>query len=90
MCLAIPGKIIQKYQVNGLPMGKVDFGGVVREACLAYVPDARVGEYTVIHVGFAISRLSEEEALKTLEVIEQVVGPEEESGEDSEGVGRTA
>ncbi len=90
MCLAIPGKIIQKYQVNGLPMGKVDFGGVVREACLAYVPDARVGEYTVIHVGFAISRLSEEEALKTLEVIEQVVGPEDESGEDSEGVGGTA
>ena len=90
MCLAIPGKIIQKYQVNGLPIGKVDFGGVVREACLAYVPDARVGEYTVIHVGFAISRLSEEEALKTLDVIEQVVGPEDESGEDSEGVSGTA
>ncbi len=87
MCLAVPGKIIEKYEVDGLLMGKIDFGGVVREACLAYIPDARVGEYTVIHVGFAISRLSEEEALKTLELIEQVVGPEEEAGEKSYGSG---
>ncbi|MGE5138196.1 MAG: HypC/HybG/HupF family hydrogenase formation chaperone [Rudaea sp.] len=87
MCLAVPGKIIDRFQVDGLPMAKIDFGGVVREACLAYIPDARVGEYTVIHVGFAISRLSEEEALKTLDVIEQVVGPEGKAGEESDGPG---
>jgi len=80
MCLGVPGKIIERYEANGLPMGKIDFGGVVREACLAYVPDAEVGDYTVIHVGFAISRLSEEEANATLEVLREIVAIEEEVG----------
>ncbi len=62
MCLGVPGKITEIYTAGGLRMGKVDFGGVVREACLEYVPEAEVGNYTVIHVGFAISLLSEEEA----------------------------
>ena len=64
MCLGIPGKIVETYEANSLPMGKIDFGGVVREVCLAYVPEASIGDYAVVHVGFAISQLSEEEALK--------------------------
>ncbi len=83
MCLGVPGKIIEKYQVGDLPMGKVDFGGAIREACLAYVPDAEVGDYTVIHVGFAISRLSEEEALSTLEMLREISDLDEETGTGS-------
>ncbi len=80
MCLGVPGKIVDRYEVDGLPMGKVDFGGTVREACLAYVPEAEVGDYTVIHVGFAISRLSEEEAQATLEMLREIMQLEEEIG----------
>lgn len=78
MCLGVPGKITAVYQVGDLKMGKVDFGGVVREACLAYVPEAEVGDYTVIHVGFAISRLSEQEANESLAAIREMVNLEEE------------
>jgi hydrogenase expression/formation protein HypC len=78
MCLGVPGKIVEIHEVGGLKMGKVDFGGVTREACLAYVPDAQVGDYTVIHVGFAISRLSEEEARASLETLREMVNLEEE------------
>lgn len=74
MCLGIPGKIIARSIVEGLPMGVVDFGGVRKEVCLAYVPDAQVGDYAVIHVGFAISRLDEDEALRTLEIIAAMPG----------------
>lgn len=72
MCLGIPGKIVDIYEVNGLQMGKVDFGGVTREACLAYVPEAHVGDYTLIHVGFALSIISEHEARETLDLIRQI------------------
>lgn len=72
MCLGIPGKVIEIYETSGLKMGKVDFGGVVKEVCLAYVPDIMVGEYTIIHVGFAISRINEEEAQATLELLRQM------------------
>jgi hydrogenase expression/formation protein HypC len=72
MCLAVPGKIIAIYETNGLPMGKIDFGGVVREACLAYVPEAKVGNYTVIHVGFALHLIDEAEALETLHLLEDI------------------
>jgi hydrogenase expression/formation protein HypC len=84
MCLGIPGKIIETYETNGLRMGKVDFGGVQREACLAYVPEAEIGDYTVIHVGFAISRLSEQEANETLAILQDMVNLEEEIGPDTE------
>jgi hydrogenase expression/formation protein HypC len=77
MCLAVPGKIVEVYQSGGLRMAKVDFGGAVREACLEYVPEAQVGDYTVIHVGFAISRLSEEEAQASLELLRAVMEAEE-------------
>ena len=80
MCLGVPGKVIEIYEVGGLKMGKVDFGGVVREACLAYVPEIEVGQYTVIHVGFAISQISEEEAMESLEVLKEITSLEEELG----------
>jgi hydrogenase expression/formation protein HypC len=73
MCLGIPGKIIEVYEANSLRMGKVDFGGVVREAFLAYVPEAKVGDYTLIHVGFAISIVDEEDALETLNLLREVM-----------------
>ena len=79
MCLGVPGKITEIYESNGLLMGKIDFGGVVREACLAYVPEAQVGDYTVIHVGFALHLISEEEAQETLELLNQIA---ELGGED--------
>jgi hydrogenase expression/formation protein HypC len=82
MCLGVPGKIIDIYESGGLPMGKVDFGGVIRETCLAYVPEAELGDYTVVHVGFAISRLSEEEAQATLDILREMGGLEEELGAD--------
>lgn len=72
MCLAVPGKIIEIYENAGLMMGKIDFGGVIREACLAYVPEAKVGDYTIIHVGFALNLLDETEALETLKLFDDI------------------
>ena len=85
MCLGVPGKVIEIYESGGLKMGKVDFGGVVRETCLAYVPDIEIGDYTVIHVGFAISQLSEEEAQATLEILKELGDFEEELGLEANG-----
>ncbi len=72
MCLGIPGKVIELYQAHGMKMGKVDFGGVIKEACLEYLPDIRVGDYTIIHVGFGISQLDEEEAHQTLSLLREM------------------
>ena len=72
MCLGIPGKVTELYVVNGMKMGKVDFGGVVKEACLEYLPDIQVGDYTIVHVGFGISQLDEEEAHRTLEMLREM------------------
>jgi hydrogenase expression/formation protein HypC len=69
MCLGIPGKVIEVHDVAGLRMGKVDFGGVRKEACLAYTPEVELGDYVIVHVGFAISRVDEDEAMKTLEIL---------------------
>ena len=80
MCLGVPGKIVETYKKDGLHMAKVDFGGIFREACLSYVPEAKVGEYCIIHVGFAISLLSETDALETLELLRQIGAIEEELG----------
>lgn len=80
MCLGIPGKIIEMYESDGLSMGKIDFGGVVREACLAYVPEAKLGDYAVIHVGFAISLLSEREAQETLDLLREIASLDDELG----------
>ena len=80
MCLGIPGKILEIYTQNDLLMGKVDFGGVTRESCLEYVPNARVGDYTLVHVGFALNIVSEEEANETLELIRQIADIDTELG----------
>ena len=73
MCLGIPGRIVSIDEDVGLPMGVVDFGGVRREVCLAYVADeVEVGDYAIVHVGFAISRVDEEEARRTYEILEEM------------------
>ncbi|OGO19927.1 MAG: hydrogenase assembly protein HypC [Chloroflexi bacterium RBG_16_48_8] len=72
MCLGVPGKIIEIFSKDNLRMGRIDFGGVIREACLEYVPEAEVDEYVLIHVGFAISRLSQEEAQETLRLLREI------------------
>ena len=72
MCLAIPGKIIELSEKNGMKMSKVDFGGITREACMAYVPEARIGEYVMVHVGFAISKVDEEEAARTYQYLAEM------------------
>jgi hydrogenase expression/formation protein HypC len=82
MCLGVPGKIIEIMDDQGMRMGKVDFGGVVREACLEALPDAQIGDYTIVHAGFALNILSEEEAMETLTLLrdiaalDDVIGPE--------------
>jgi hydrogenase expression/formation protein HypC len=80
MCLAVPGRIEEIYKKEGLLMARVDFGGVQREACLDYVPEAKVGEYCIIHVGFAISLLSEAEAHETLALFQDIINLEDELG----------
>lgn len=78
MCLAIPGKIESVSGGDPLTrMGKINFGGILKEASLAYVPEARVGDYVIVHVGFALSRLDEDEAQKVFEYLKQI----EELGE---------
>lgn len=82
MCLGIPGKIISvEDNPLGIRMGKVTFGGIVKEVCLAYTPEAQVGDYVIVHVGFAISRLDEEEAQQTLALLAELEEIAEERGE---------
>jgi hydrogenase expression/formation protein HypC len=82
MCLAIPGKIESIHGDDPLTrMGKVNFGGILKDACLAYVPEAMVGDYVIVHVGFALSRLDEEEARKVFDYLRQM----EEFAELKEG-----
>lgn len=80
MCLGVPGQIVEIYESGDLRMGKIDFGGVTREACLDFVPEAQLGDYTIIHVGFAISLLSEQEAQETLALLREISNVEEELG----------
>ena len=73
MCLGIPGRIVELRDDAGFPMGLVDFGGVRREVCLAYVrADVAVGDFVVVHVGFAISKVDEVEAQRTFEVLREM------------------
>ncbi|MEJ2757433.1 MAG: HypC/HybG/HupF family hydrogenase formation chaperone [Anaerolineales bacterium] len=80
MCLGVPGKVIELYKAGGLKMAKVDFGGVTREACLEYIPEVKLGQYVVIHVGFAISLLDESEAMETLSLLQEITDIEDELG----------
>lgn len=66
MCLGIPGRVLDIYEINGTRMGKVDFNGIEKEVCLAYLPEIAVGDYTIVHVGFAITCIDEQSAQETL------------------------
>ncbi|MFA5890041.1 MAG: HypC/HybG/HupF family hydrogenase formation chaperone [Actinomycetota bacterium] len=70
MCLGVPGKVIEIYEENALRMSRVDFGGVFQRACLEYMPEVEVGDYVIIHVGFAISKVDEQEARQVFEFLE--------------------
>jgi hydrogenase expression/formation protein HypC len=72
VCLAIPGKLMAKTDEGGILCGRVEFGGIVRTACLDFLPEAEVGDYVLVHVGFAISRIDEEEAKATLAYLEEL------------------
>jgi hydrogenase expression/formation protein HypC len=78
MCLAVPGKITEIYTAGTLLMAKIDFGGVVREACIEALPEARLGDYAIVHAGFALNLLSETEAQETLDALRQLGAIEEE------------
>jgi hydrogenase expression/formation protein HypC len=91
MCLGIPGKVVEIQTDGPLRMGKIDFGGVRKEACLEYLPTVGLGDYVIVHVGFAISKLDEEEALRTIELLRMLdpEGMELERGAIAEGGGAT-
>jgi hydrogenase expression/formation protein HypC len=72
MCLGIPGKVIETYDKDGVQMGKVDFDGIVKEICLSFVPDAEVGDYTIVHVGFGITKVDEASAHETLALMKDM------------------
>jgi hydrogenase expression/formation protein HypC len=81
MCLAVPGQIKEIYESMGTRMGKVSFGGIVKEVCLAYLPDIAVGDYTIVHVGFAITKVDEASAMQTLETFREMGLLDEEFAE---------
>jgi hydrogenase expression/formation protein HypC len=72
MCLAIPGKVIEAFEDHGLRMGRVDFGGTVKKACLEQLPEAGIGDYVLVHVGFALSLVDPEEAERTYRLLEEL------------------
>lgn len=84
MCLGVPGQVQEIYTQDGIPMGKVDFGGITKEVCLAYVPEIQVGAYTIVHVGFAITELDEASAQETLALIQEMGLLAEELNVDEE------
>ena len=78
MCLGVPGKVLRvDPNAVGMTMGQVSFGGIVKEVCLAYTPEVQPGDYVLVHVGFAISRLDPEEAARTYEILMELAGTEE-------------
>ncbi len=81
MCLAVPGKVLEIEQRDDTRMARVDFGGVVKDVCLEYLPDLQVGEYTIVHVGFALQRLDEESARQTLALFENLGELDKEFGD---------
>lgn len=85
MCLGVPGKIVKIYSANQLRMGLIDFEGVTREACLEYVPDANLDDYVLVHVGFALNIISEQEAQETLDLLRQIAELDEELTPDNSG-----
>ncbi|GLW47349.1 hydrogenase assembly protein HypC [Streptomyces sp. NBRC 14336] len=90
MCLAVPGKVVAIDSAADPLTGIIDFGGVQKQACLDYVPDVKVGEYVIVHVGFALQRLDEESALASLKLFEELGLLEEEFGDAWEQAARDA
>lgn len=86
MCLAIPGKLVEIYEEDGLKMGVFDFAGARNRACLAYVPEITLGSYALVHAGFAIQVIDEDQARKTYAVWDEVIERARESGEDVFGM----
>jgi hydrogenase expression/formation protein HypC len=72
MCLGIPGKVLEIHQQGDLPVGKIQFGGIVKEICLVYTPEAQVGDYVIVHVGFAISRIDQAEAEEIFTYLDEI------------------
>lgn len=72
MCLGVPGKVLDTHREHDVLMGKVDFGGIVKRVCLEHVPEAQVGEYVLVHVGFALSRLDEAEAARVFALLKEL------------------
>jgi hydrogenase expression/formation protein HypC len=85
MCLAVPGKVLTKENIGGVDVGNVEFGGIVRQVALGFVPEVVVGDYVLVHVGFAISRVDEAEAKRTYALLEQLGTIEEELGPEPAG-----
>lgn len=82
MCLAVPGRLQEIYELDGVRTGKLNFGGVVRDVCLAYLPELQIGEYAIAHAGFAISQVDEATAEETLRMFAEMGGLSEELGEE--------
>ena len=86
MCLGVPGEIVEVRQDDlGMTMGRVRFGGIVKEVCLAYIDEPQVGEHVLVHVGFALSRIDEDEARRTLEVMQEMGELAELRADDPDG-----
>jgi hydrogenase expression/formation protein HypC len=83
MCLGVPGRVVDVADEQGVLMGRVDFGGVARKVCLSHVPDVKPGEYVLVHVGFALSKLDEQEAARVFELLQELGQLEELSPEDA-------
>lgn len=89
MCLGVPGKVvaITRHEV-GMQMGRVQFGGIQKEVCLSFLPEVQVGDYVIVHAGFAISQVDEEEAAKTFEILKQMGDLSAELGEGVDAVSK--
>jgi len=90
MCLGIPGQVTEVWEQDGTRFAMADFGGVRKQICLAYVPDVVAGDYTIVHVGFALTKLDEESALETLELFRSVGLIDEELGVGEAASGPTS
>ena len=85
MCLGIPGKLVDIFEENGLKMGKIDYDGIVNVACLEYIPEIEVGQYTVVHAGFGISIVNEDDAMESYRLWEELAEAAAEEDKGSEG-----
>ena len=83
MCLAIPGRVIETFESEGMKMARVNFGGMVKQICLEYTPDAAAGDYVLVHVGFALSKVDAEEAERTYRLLEELGQLSELEGESA-------